>query len=201
MKLAQVFSIPLFMKEFENIQKINNELLIFANSLEKKEKKLNIKYSNIGGFHSKPIEHNNIVINNFIKFIFPTLHEFLKEFNFENKLEIAFKKPWITINKKNNANQTHTHAGADFSCVYYIKAPKNCGNLIFYNNPYINYGCKYFKYKINNYNEINSLSWNVEPKEGTLIMFPSYLEHSVEENKSNEKRISMAFDINIKEII
>jgi hypothetical protein len=32
-------------------------------------------------------------------------------------------------------------------------------------------------------------------------MFPSYLEHSVEENKSNEKRISMAFDINIKEII
>ena len=72
---------------------------------------------------------------------------------------------------------------------------------MFYNNPYINYGCKYFKYKINNYNEINSLSWNVEPKEGTLIMFPSYLEHSVEENKSNEKRISMAFDINIKEII
>jgi uncharacterized protein (TIGR02466 family) len=200
MNLMQIFPVPLFIKELENIKKTNDKLILFASSLEKEQKKLNIKYSNIGGFHSNPIDRNPI-LDDLIKHITPTIYEFLNKFSFKNKIEITFKRPWITINKKNNANQTHTHAGADFSCVYYIKTPKNCGNLIFYHNPYINYGCKYFKFKTNEFNELNSLSWHVEPKEGTLVMFPSYLEHSVEENKSNEKRISMAFDINIKEII
>ncbi len=38
---------------------------------------------------------------------------------------------WININQKNNSNQVHTHPACILSGVYYIKTPKECGNIQF----------------------------------------------------------------------
>jgi ectoine hydroxylase-related dioxygenase (phytanoyl-CoA dioxygenase family) len=35
----------------------------------------------------------------------------------------------------------------------------------------------------------------IEPEEGSLIIFPSYLPHSVEPNKHDEERISISFNV------
>ena len=35
---------------------------------------------------------------------------------------------------------------------------------------------------------------NIEPIEGRMIMFPSWLWHSVEQNESNDIRISVSFN-------
>ena len=35
------------------------------------------------------------------------------------------------------------------------------------------------------------------PKEGTILIFPSSLEHEVKENKSNEDRISFSFNVQL----
>lgn len=32
-------------------------------------------------------------------------------------------------------------------------------------------------------------------RDGTLLMFPSYLEHSVDANKSNDERVSVSFNL------
>ena len=37
----------------------------------------------------------------------------------------------------------------------------------------------------------------VNPKEGALVLFPSYVDHSVNENLSNEERIVISFNIRI----
>jgi hypothetical protein len=38
----------------------------------------------------------------------------------------------------------------------------------------------------------------IEPKEGMLILFPPYLEHMVEPSKTDEERISLAFDLRLE---
>jgi uncharacterized protein (TIGR02466 family) len=42
----------------------------------------------------------------------------------------------------------------------------------------------------------NAYDWfYIEPQEGLMIMFPSHLNHSVTSNKSDQERISVAFNI------
>jgi len=38
---------------------------------------------------------------------------------------------------------------------------------------------------------------SVEPVEGGLVLFPSYLDHSVNPNLSSEERIVISFNLNI----
>ena len=45
------------------------------------------------------------------------------------------------------------------------------------------------------YNEYTSDIWNIIPEEGKLVLFPSWLEHEVDQNLSQEKRISISFNL------
>ena len=38
---------------------------------------------------------------------------------------------WANINTKGNFNTPHTHPGSHYSGCYYVKVPKNSGNLYF----------------------------------------------------------------------
>ena len=46
-------------------------------------------------------------------------------------------------------------------------------------------------------NELNTNVYAVEPKEGLLVLFPSYLHHSVNLNQSEDERIVISFNINL----
>ena len=53
--------------------------------------------------------------------------------------------------------------------------------------------------KINNmWAIINTQVNSISPKEGALVLFPSYLDHSVNENLSNDERIVISFNIRIQ---
>ena len=107
---------------------------------------------------------------------------------------------WININGKGGSNVPHTHPGAKYSGVFYIKVPKEMkgGNLFFlrdYNETYLtsqeNMG--FFKegYKFLP-NDLPKIP--VKPVEKLLIVFPSWLPHSVEFNDTDEERISLSFN-------
>ena len=94
--------------------------------------------------------------------------------------------------KKNSYNQAHIHPNNLLSSVYYVKAPKNCGKIIF-NNPNqisLNRFPKDLKKT-----EFSANLQKIEPREGVLLLFPSYLWHSVEPNLSDEDRIIVSFNI------
>ena len=38
---------------------------------------------------------------------------------------------------------------------------------------------------------------SINPAEGGLVLFPSYLDHSVNENLSNEERIVISFNLSL----
>ena len=100
---------------------------------------------------------------------------------------------WANINPPGGMNQPHIHPNALFSGVYYVKSPPNCGRLkVMDPRPGIQ-----FTMPIRKPGNPGKDMWrdvNIEPVVGRIIMFPAWLWHSVEENKSNNIRISISFN-------
>ena len=91
-------------------------------------------------------------------------------------------------------NAPHIHPNSLFSGVYYIKSPKNSGNLIC-NDPRPGVQLNMPVRKTGQ--QPPKHLWrecHLEPVEGRIIIFPFYLWHSVEPNQSNDTRISVSFN-------
>ena len=96
---------------------------------------------------------------------------------------------WAIINKNGDFNILHTHPNCYLSAAYYVKAPEKCGRFQI-ENPNIA--------KRNFYPEIKRKNAGIEIEEGDLLIFPGYLPHKVRANESNEDRIVISFNVDIK---
>ena len=133
---------------------------------------------------------------NFIKFILPAIEQVITDMNWEKqKQSININSMWAIINTGGAANHRHQHSNCTISGAYYVRAPKNSGDIIFYDpRP-----APVYTYPIAvNPNLLNAQVNGISPKEGALVLFPSYLDHSVNENLSNEERIVISFNITIQ---
>ena len=142
--------------------------------------------SNVGGFQSKG---NNKEIANFL---LHTSIKFLNKHYSLKNVKINFQDYWINENLKDNYNTPHVHPDCHFSGVYYVNVPTNSGSIKFSRNDLT------YQY-INLYNFFQNsdsyTSYEIEPENNLLIIFPSNFLHSVEPNLSNESRISVAFNL------
>ena len=101
---------------------------------------------------------------------------------------------WAIINWGGAANSRHHHGNSAISAAYYVRAPKNSGDIVFYDpRP----APVYFHPIATKPNSLNAMVNAISPVEGGLVLFPSYLEHSVNANKSNEERIVISFNVSL----
>ena len=101
---------------------------------------------------------------------------------------------WSVINRANAFNERHFHPNNYLSSAYYVKAPESCGDINFFDPRDVNV------IRSPNLSEHNLLindRLGITPREGLFILFPSYLHHSVEPNKSNEERIVISFNFDL----
>ena len=100
---------------------------------------------------------------------------------------------WININPTNSYNKRHCHPGSVISGTYYIKYPIDADSPIcFYRSrEFSDYGWTYAADR--DVDELKSY-YSHHPCENELIMFPSYLDHDVVSNHSNDSRVSLAFN-------
>lgn len=100
---------------------------------------------------------------------------------------------WINISPPGASNQIHFHANCHFSGVYYIslKAPE-CGS-IFFRDPRV--ASRMFTYPTTRPTEFTAEEIRMPPEEGRMYVFPGWLEHGVEENRSDRDRVSIAFNV------
>jgi len=54
-----------------------------------------------------------------------------------------------------------------------------------------------FHFKVKKFTDISATVSSMEPEEGDLLLFPSYLYHAVEENLSDNNRIVISFNVDI----
>ena len=166
------FDIKKFKKEILNIKMKNKGRIV----------------SNYGGWQSGGFE---TVPKNFTD-LFNKINEHVKEIekNLLLSKELKLHNLWYNVNGLGSFNRPHDHPDCVVSGVYYVSIPKDSGSIIFLNKS-LDY---FFKNYINDYNEYNSSTWRINPKENQCILFPSYLKHYVEPNLNKKERISISFN-------
>ena len=105
---------------------------------------------------------------------------------------------WVNINKFKDAHSLHNHPGCVLSGVFYVKVPEKAGPIAFA-HPASSVIPLYFNKHIKHFTAYNSSFWKIDPRDNQLLMFPSWLEHSVEPNMNPiEERITIAFNLTSK---
>ena len=191
-KTVNLFPVPVHQFDVNGFSEIQDELIDYAYDCKKKDSK-GVSISNRGGWQSEGFE---IINEDDILQLF--LINCLSNFPFIKESVKLRGYAWININKPGDYNINHVHPTNHLSGVLWIKTPKNCGDIIF-DSPY-----EFQAYQeIESYSNEFKDSFNIDhnyyfnPTEGRMIVFPAHLSHHVQENKSNEDRISVSFNIRL----
>ena len=193
----KLFPEPIFKYKLNDYQNFNQELGKYIYDLYEKDN-IGIQRSNRGGWHSEnfKLSEPNSIQQKFAQEVQKYILNAFQNMGWKIKdKHIRLKEMWAIINKKNNFNVIHTHANCYLSAAYYVKAPKNCGKF-FVENP--NIAKRYSHPEISNRNELNGEVAEIDISEGDLLLFPGYLPHKVGKNESDNDRIVISFNVDIK---
>lgn len=189
--IIPLFSTPLYVSQVNLLAK---EIDFIIN-----ENYLRVELNN--GYMSK---NKNILKNKNLKNLNKQIMEHLKFykeeiFSIANNINIFIKNSWLMKHIKGDKSEKHFHENSLISGIVYIKTPKESGNIMFHKkSSIINDISPLIKLNFNEYNLFNSGGWNLDVKENMIVLFPSYLDHSTEINKSNEERYCLSFDTFLK---
>jgi uncharacterized protein (TIGR02466 family) len=189
------FSTAVWASKIDNYERINNEMFNYIINLQKKDPVGLIK-SNFKGWHSKDFNLKDEQPKIFVEAIKKNINISLNDMNWDvTKQSVSIKSMWAIINEQAAWNQKHHHSNSDLSAAYYVSAHENCGDIVFYDpRP-----APVYKHPIpKSPNNLNATVNSIKPEAGMLVLFPSYLEHSVNPNMSDKKRIVISFNINLE---
>ena len=97
---------------------------------------------------------------------------------------------WVNVKEPGDHIETHAHPDATIAATYYIRTSPGCGNLTLFDaGP----GLNWERDMLNG--TIPLRIKQIEPRAGKLVFFPAYVLHRIEENKSNDLRISLSTDM------
>ena len=188
-----IFPVPVHQFDVNGFSEIQDELIDYVYKMREKDPVGNT-ISNRSGWQSSPFEivNEDDVLHSF-------LINCLSDFPSLKKSIDMFVYGWINVNKPGDYNIKHTHPTSDLSGVLWVKAPENCGNIVFdspfafqTHNEVESYTDEFRN--LNNYNHCHYFN----PIEGRILVFPSHLQHHVLHNKSEEDRISVSFNIKLR---
>jgi len=177
-KKLSLFETPVWVSKLDlDVNEIIADVLEFAASTK------NTSRSNIGGYQADGYFNQDL---------FEEIGKHVPRIK-EKPLSTFKIHSWVNINKERNYNKRHTHLNTSIflSGVYYLKTPKNCGNIQFYDpRGAMMPEMTDHKYFYDSYDHSY-----ITPQENLLVFFPSWLEHDVDINTSGEDRISISFNI------
>ena len=97
---------------------------------------------------------------------------------------------WVNVREPGERLEVHGHTESAIAATYYIKAKEGCGDLVAFDSS------RAIDWLNNRLSGTPSLrERRYKPVEGRLIFFPSYVLHGVDENKSDDLRISLSTDL------
>ena len=150
-----------------------------------------VKKTNVNGWHSQTNMHEMPQFKPLVDELFKMQHEIFKQEWLDRQPRLG--NMWANINYKGGYNKPHIHPNSLFSGVYYVQAEPNCGKIVLYDpRPGIQSN---MPARING--QPPEHLWrevHLDARVNRIIMFPSWLWHSVEPNESNNIRISVSFN-------
>ena len=99
---------------------------------------------------------------------------------------------WANVNAPGASHAVHSHPNNFLSGVYYVQVQPG-GDTINFHDPRIQTGI--IRPPVTELTQENTDQVVVSVSDGMLLVFPSYLQHSVASNQSDAERISVSFNI------
>ena len=187
-----IYSVPLWQSEYPDFEEHKEVFLTAVKEYKEQNPTKETPRSNIAGYQSPDTLQGVEDLRPLFEYICQMGFKAVADLDFID-CDIALTEAWLNINDSRQCmNSEHVH-GDIFSGVFYLSAPEGSGKLSL-SNPGINRiwnGCRLAHQK----NQFTAESIKIEPVEGNIILFPSYLPHAVETNDHDEERISISFNL------
>ena len=182
------FPTPIYIADIKHStlnQELERDILAWSN------KDKGITRTNIQGWHSDTNMNELPEYAKLVDMLYSAQRTIYDQEYYES--EPFLGNMWANINPPGGMNMPHLHPNCLFSGVYYIKSNPKSGRLkIMDPRP----GAQMYM-PMRKEGDPGRDMWsdaNIEPIEGRNVMFPAWLWHSVEENKSDDIRISVSFN-------
>ena len=146
--------------------------------------------SNRGGWHSKEILNP---IPNELQHFFEQATAWTNNYcaQITNITDLVMGNWWVNINPPGTYNRRHDHQRSILSGVYYVDCEgDDIGHLVVERDD----NMEFFAGRYQGSSPICANNFTMLPYTGFLLMFPAWTYHSVEMNRSNRDRISIAFN-------
>ena len=161
-----------FLKHIKESKKIKNKLLSFLEEMPCTE---------YGGVTKTdwtlPGDFNRPYVEYFVNVIKPYMSIVTRKLKLNNWI---MHNMWFQQYEKNSYHRWHTHALVQFSSVYYLELPDK-------------------KISTQFKNIVDNSVFNIDVKEGDLLLFPSCLLHRSPKNKSKKRKSIIAFNSSFME--
>ena len=193
-KTNLIFPVPIHQFDVNGFGEIQNELIDYVYKMREKDP-IGHTISNRRGWQSScfSIDNEDDVLQSF-------LTNCLANFPYLKKSVKLFVSAWININPPGAFNLKHNHPTSDLSGVLWLKCPENCGSIEFDSPRSFATHQEIDSYTEDFKNQNNVFqSYYFNPTEGRILVFPSYLDHHVGFNESQEDRISVSFNTRLEE--
>jgi uncharacterized protein (TIGR02466 family) len=191
MAKIDIFSTPIY--KFKVIQNTIDEAIVESKQLEKLEQYKEWKCNVDTTYHLKP--EAGKLNNSLEECLFPFVFDYVSNIINNRTLTMQINGFWLNRYKENSFQERHSHAGNSniISFIYMYKTSENHSALRFHNP---------FDITLENVKGYSSLEFSHERydfllKEREVLLFPSYLHHSVHPVHPQGERITLSGNINI----
>jgi len=182
------FPTPVYVADLDDDnlnQQLEQDIIAWSN----KEK--GIVRTNVNGWHSETNMNVRPEYKKLVDLLYQAQYVIYEQEHLDS--EPFLGNMWANINPPGGMNRAHIHPNSLWSGVYYVKAPLNSGQLKIEDPRSVALMVRPRMKK----SKPPQRLWregHYEPKAGRLIMFPSWLNHCVDSNQSNDIRISVSFN-------
>jgi uncharacterized protein (TIGR02466 family) len=130
---------------------------------------------------------NHDEFNELKEFFQVNINQYTKNvFNLPMSTKVHITQSWLNLTAPNQQHHLHNHPNSFVSGVFYPKTVKN--DTISFKNP--NIAAQTW---LPEKGSTNSYMW-INVNAGDLLLFPSWLEHKVDTNITEDERISLSFN-------
>jgi uncharacterized protein (TIGR02466 family) len=182
------FPTPIYIADIEHPtlnQELERDIIAWSN------KDKGVTRTNVKSWHSTTDMHEKPEYAKLVNMLYAAQKTIYDQEYYES--EPVLGNMWANINPPGGMNRAHQHPNSLWSGVYYIKAPKGCGDLKIDDPRSSAAMCR--PNQKDGEKPIRLLrETHYKPIAGRCIMFPSWLMHCVDPNESNDIRISVSFN-------
>jgi len=137
---------------------------------------------------------NNVLnkpeLHSLVEFLNGSLQEYFNAvYSPKTDADLRITQSWVNYTKSGQYHHKHAHPNSLISGVFYIQAAKETDKIHFFKD-----GFQQLRIIPKDFNLYNSESWWLAAATGTLYLFPSSLQHMVEQVKGEDTRISLSFN-------